>query len=188
MPLKDTGVREREQAGKPSDHDASLTPWKETGKEGGAGRKRLGLKCSSENFPAKREPQLARRRLRASSAHSGFSIAARSAQCGSIGSSALWGGLLHTSLWVADSQRFRRVPVGQPLCCTFSRYSACFTPSLQLGPTLGDPVDCSPPGSSVHGILQARKLERVAMPASWASSQPRDRTLLSCTGRQVLHH
>ena len=33
---------------------------------------------------------------------------------------------------------------------------------LQLGPTLCDPVDCSPPGSSVHEILQARILEWVA--------------------------
>ena len=33
-------------------------------------------------------------------------------------------------------------------------------------PALGDPVDCSPPGSSVHGILQARRLEWVAMPSS----------------------
>ena len=31
-------------------------------------------------------------------------------------------------------------------------------------PTLCDPMDCSPPGSSVHGILQARILERVAIP------------------------
>ena len=34
----------------------------------------------------------------------------------------------------------------------------------QLCPTLWDPVDCSPPGSSVHGILQARILEWVAIP------------------------
>ena len=34
---------------------------------------------------------------------------------------------------------------------------------LQLCPTLCDPVDCNPPGSSVHGILQARILEWVAM-------------------------
>ena len=33
-------------------------------------------------------------------------------------------------------------------------------------PTLCDPMDCSPPGSSVHGILQARVLERVAIPSS----------------------
>ena len=38
--------------------------------------------------------------------------------------------------------------------------------SLQLCLTLCDPMDCSPPGSSVHGILQARILEWVAMPSS----------------------
>ena len=42
-------------------------------------------------------------------------------------------------------------------------------------------MDCSPPGSSVHGILQVRKLERVAIPFSRGSSQPRDRTRVSCT-------
>ena len=42
--------------------------------------------------------------------------------------------------------------------------------SLQLCPTLCDPMDCSPPGSSVHGILQARILEWVAMPSSRGSS------------------
>ena len=39
---------------------------------------------------------------------------------------------------------------------------------------------CSPPGSSVHGTLQARILERVAMPSSRGSSQPRDLTCVSC--------
>ena len=38
------------------------------------------------------------------------------------------------------------------------------------------PMDCSPPGSSSHGMLQARILEWVAMPSSRGSSQPRDRT------------
>ena len=42
--------------------------------------------------------------------------------------------------------------------------------SLQSCPTLWDPMDCSPPGSSVHGILQARILEWVAMPSSRGSS------------------
>ena len=37
--------------------------------------------------------------------------------------------------------------------------------SLQSCPTLCDPIDCSPPGYSVHGILQARILEWVAMPS-----------------------
>ena len=48
--------------------------------------------------------------------------------------------------------------------------------SLQLCRILCDPVDCSLPGSLVHGILQARILEWVAMPSSRRSSQPRDRT------------
>ena len=41
------------------------------------------------------------------------------------------------------------------------------------------PVDCSPPGSSSHGILQARVLEWVAISFCRGSSQPRDRTLVS---------
>ena len=45
--------------------------------------------------------------------------------------------------------------------------------------TLWDPMDCSPPGSSVHGILQARILERVDFPFSRGSSQPRDRIHVS---------
>ena len=44
---------------------------------------------------------------------------------------------------------------------------------------LCDPMDCSPPGSSVHGILQARILEWVAMPSFRAYSQPRDRIQVS---------
>ena len=51
--------------------------------------------------------------------------------------------------------------------------------SLQSCLTLCDPMDCSPPGSSVHGILQARTLEWVAIPFSRGSSQPRDRTQIS---------
>ena len=43
------------------------------------------------------------------------------------------------------------------------------------------PRDCSSPGSSVHGILQARILEWVAKPSSRGSSAPRDRTHVSCT-------
>ena len=46
--------------------------------------------------------------------------------------------------------------------------SGCLTPC--------DPMDCSPPGFSVHGILQARILQWVAMPSSRGYSQPRDQT------------
>ena len=44
-----------------------------------------------------------------------------------------------------------------------------------------NPMNCIPPGSSVHEILQARPLEWVAIPFSRRSSQPRDLTLVSCT-------
>ena len=61
---------------------------------------------------------------------------------------------------------------------------SCFS-SVQLCSSM----DCSPPGSSVHGILQARTLEWVAMPSSRGSSWPRHRTqvsYISCIGRQFL--
>ena len=51
---------------------------------------------------------------------------------------------------------------------------------LQSCLTLWDPMDCTPPGSSVHGILQARILECAAMPSSKESSRPRDHTRVSC--------
>ena len=54
----------------------------------------------------------------------------------------------------------------------------------QSCPTLCNPMDCSPSGSSVHGILQARILEWLAIPFSRGSSQPRD--LPHC--RQILCH
>ena len=57
----------------------------------------------------------------------------------------------------------------------------------QLSPTLCDPTDCSPPGSSVHGISQPRTMEWVAIPFSRASSW-RDQTCISCLGRQILYH
>ena len=60
--------------------------------------------------------------------------------------------------------------------------------SLQLCLTLCDPMDCSPPGSPVHGISQAGKLDWVAVPSSRGSSPSRDQTQASCTGRQILHH
>ena len=43
-----------------------------------------------------------------------------------------------------------------------------------------NPMDCSPVGFSIHGILQARILEWVAIPFSRVSSQPRDQTWISC--------
>ena len=61
----------------------------------------------------------------------------------------------------------------------------------QSCPTLWDPMDCSPPGSSAYGISQARILEWVVISSPMGSSQCRDRThvyCISCIGRQILHH
>ena len=61
---------------------------------------------------------------------------------------------------------------------------------LKLCPTICDTLNCSPPGSSVSGILQARILEWVAVPSSEGSSQPRNQnhvSCVSCIGRRVLN-
>ena len=63
------------------------------------------------------------------------------------------------------------------LANTFAKVKVLVT---QLCPTFCDPVDCSPPGSSPHEILQARILEWVAIPFSKESSQPRNWTQVSC--------
>ena len=68
--------------------------------------------------------------------------------------------------------------------CHLQRALVLFVVVTQPRPTLCDPVDCSWPGSSVHGILQARILEWVAVPSSRRSSRPRDQTCISCIGRQ----
>ena len=57
------------------------------------------------------------------------------------------------------------------------RSCACVLKSFQLHPTLCNPMDCSLPGSSVHGILQTRILEWVAISSSRGSFQPRDSNL-----------
>ena len=76
-----------------------------------------------------------------------------------------------------------RFPEGIKLTvCVLSRFSC-----LQLFVT---PMDSSPPGPSVHGILQARILDWVAMPSSRGSSPPRVKPVsrVSCFGTWVLYH
>ena len=58
----------------------------------------------------------------------------------------------------------------------------------QSCPALCDAMDRSSLGFSVHGILQARTVEWVAIPFSRRSSRPRDRTRIFCIGRQILYH
>ena len=64
--------------------------------------------------------------------------------------------------------------------CVYTHTQSCLT--------LCDPMNCSPPGSSVHGISQVKILEGVAISYSWWSSRPRNRTCISCIGRWILHH
>ena len=62
-------------------------------------------------------------------------------------------------------------------CC------CCCSLGAKSCPPLCDPMDCSPPGSSVHGVSQARMLEQVAISFSKGPSQPRDRTQGLLAGR-----
>ena len=94
----------------------------------------------------------------------------------------LWG---HCAKWdkpvtkgpVLHSPTYVRSPEPSNSCC------CCLVAKLCL--TLFDPMDCSPPGSSVHGISQERIMEWVAMPSSRGSSRPRDRTHISCVSYTV---
>ena len=77
------------------------------------------------------------------------------------------------------------------VCVCVRAHAHTCAKSFQSYPTLCNPMDCSLPVSSVHGILQARILERVAMTSFKESSQPRDRTCISyvsCIGRWVFYH
>ena len=68
---------------------------------------------------------------------------------------------------------------------------ACACPVTESCLTLCNPMDCSLPGSSVHGILQERILEWVAISYSRGSSWPKDQThifCISCIDRWILYH
>ena len=67
-----------------------------------------------------------------------------------------------------------------PLSVSLFLFLAVLCLVTQSCPTLCDPTDCSLPGSSVHGILQSRVLECVAVPSSRGCSLPRDCTQVSC--------
>ena len=69
---------------------------------------------------------------------------------------------------------FTTVSPGKPYTYTYLHAK-----SLQSCLTLCEPMNCSPPGSYVHGILQPRTLEWVAMPSSRESSQLRDQIQVS---------
>ena len=77
--------------------------------------------------------------------------------------------LKKTGVWKINLKRYILL-YSNMLCCCLVTHSY---------PTLCNPVDCSPPGFSVHGDSPARILEWVAMPSSRGSSQPRDWTHIS---------
>ena len=89
--------------------------------------------------------------------------------------------------WVMGVQNFSAL-----FLTTTCKYTSVWMLSaLQSCLTLCDPMDSSPPVSSVRGILQVRILEWIAMLSSRGSSWPRDSTpvsYVSCMDRQVLHH
>ena len=73
----------------------------------------------------------------------------------------------------------------------FCSFLECACVQAQWCLTLCDPMDCSPPSSSVHGIFQARTLEWVAISFSRGSSQSRNRnhgSCVSCITRWILYH
>ena len=100
------------------------------------------------------------------------------------------GGLACCSPWgCKESDKIEWLNWAECICTQFTWWCMC-AKSLQLCPTLSNPMDCSPSGSSVHGILQTRILEWVAMPSSIGSSQHRDQTQISyvsCFGRWILY-
>ena len=70
-------------------------------------------------------------------------------------------------------------------------YICCVVQLLSHVQLFWDPIECNLPGSSVHGIFQARILEWVAIFSSRGSSQVRDQTCISyvsCISRQILYH
>ena len=85
-----------------------------------------------------------------------------------------------------------------PFLCTFCSFKCTFFGSIprklsmvlmlmQLCPTLCNPMDCDPSGSSVHGIFQARILEWVAFSCSRGSSRSTS-LVVSCISRWILYH
>ena len=67
-------------------------------------------------------------------------------------------------------------------------FYAALSLDLKSCPTLCNPMDCRPPGSSDHGISQARILEWTDISFSRGSSLFRNEIQASCTGSQILHH
>ena len=104
--------------------------------------------------------------------------------------------------YLVYSTPFSSVHTDSLFCFTLKKKKKLFTSSSIIlpyfmcsvavsCPTLYDPMECSPPGSSIHRISQARWLEWVAISSSRVSSWPRDQIQVSCVspvGKLILYH
>ena len=91
-----------------------------------------------------------------------------------VGYHALLQGIFPTQGWNQGLLRRRQILYQLSHQEHWGVHACLHAKSLEVCLTRCDPMDCSPPGSSVHGILQARILEWVAVPSSRGSSQPRE--------------
>ena len=99
----------------------------------------------------------------------------------------------HKFLQAQTSQKGTKMPSSkeQHVCVCVCGFVCVCAKSLQSCLSLCDPMNCSVPGSSVHGVHQARILHWVAIPSSRGSSQPTVPTCIpyiSCIGMWVLYH
>ena len=91
--------------------------------------------------------------------------------------------LLSLGVFVKPANR-----IGKNICQQHKKVSSeCMCVCSIMSDSL-QPMDCSLPGSSTHGILQTRTLEWVAISFSRGSSWPRDWSSISCIGQQILYH
>ena len=112
--------------------------------------------------------------------------------CSLIGSSALWSTMMVDKIfrktmdgnWGQACGQRRKIHIQSLLKSPDESESKVLVARSCL--TLCDPMDCSPPGSSIQEIFQARILEWVAISSSRGFSQPRDRTCVPCVGRWIL--
>ena len=88
--------------------------------------------------------------------------------------------------WILSFPFHRQENRSPEIFSSLSNSDSCVHAQLYL--TLWDPINCSPPGFSFHGIFQGRILEWVAIFYSRGSSQPGDQTCISWIGRHVLYH
>ena len=87
----------------------------------------------------------------------------------------------YSPLWTTQALSWKNmILVILVLISSFVPMVAVYGLATKSCPTLCDPMDCSPPACSVHGIFQARILEWIAISFSRGSSQPRNRTQVSC--------